>query len=97
MKGLGVALNVYVVGDDGLADAEGRFPGSFGISPSGAVLVRPDGFVGWRAVNAAGAPEDALRQALQTLQAVRGQLQGRTAGCRALPPCRLARKSSSRA
>jgi hypothetical protein len=67
VKGLGVALDVYVVGEDGLADTEGRFPGSFGISPSGAVLVRPDGFVGWRAVTAAGAAEETLRQALQRL------------------------------
>ena len=66
-KGLGVALDVYVVGDDGLTDAGDRFPGSFGISPSGAVLVRPDGFVGWRAVTATDAPEDALRLALQAL------------------------------
>jgi 2-polyprenyl-6-methoxyphenol hydroxylase-like FAD-dependent oxidoreductase len=66
-KGLEVALDVYLVGDDGLTDAEGSFPGAFGISPSGAVLVRPDGFVGWRAVTAADAPEDALRQALQAL------------------------------
>jgi putative polyketide hydroxylase len=66
-KGLGVALDAGVVGSDGLADAGGSFPGSFGISPSGAVLVRPDGFVGWRAVTAADAPEDALRQALRAL------------------------------
>ena len=66
-KGSGVALDVHVVGNDGLADAGGSFPGAFGISPSGAVLVRPDGFVGWRAVTAADAPEDALRQALQVL------------------------------
>ena len=66
-KELGVALDVYLVGDDGLADAGGSFPGAFGISPSGAVLVRPDGFVGWRAVTAADAPEDDLRQALQAL------------------------------
>jgi 2-polyprenyl-6-methoxyphenol hydroxylase-like FAD-dependent oxidoreductase len=66
-KGFGVGLDAYVVGGDGLADAGGSFPGSFGISPSGAVLVRPDGFVGWRAVTAADAPEDVLRQALQAL------------------------------
>ena len=66
-KGFGVGLDVHVVGGDGLADAGGRFPGSFGISPSGAVLVRPDGFVGWRAGSAADAPEDVLRQALQAL------------------------------
>jgi 2-polyprenyl-6-methoxyphenol hydroxylase-like FAD-dependent oxidoreductase len=45
----------------------GPLPGAYGISPSGAVLVRPDGFVGWRAAETAGAPEQALRQALQTL------------------------------
>jgi 2-polyprenyl-6-methoxyphenol hydroxylase-like FAD-dependent oxidoreductase len=66
-EGLGAGLDAYVVGGGGLADAGGRFPGSFGISPSGAALVRPDGFVGWRAVTAADAPEDALRQALQVL------------------------------
>jgi 2-polyprenyl-6-methoxyphenol hydroxylase-like FAD-dependent oxidoreductase len=66
-KELGVTLDVHVVGDDGLADAEGSFLRSFGISPSGAVLVRPDGFVGWRAVTAADAPDNALRQALQAL------------------------------
>jgi hypothetical protein len=31
------------------------------------VVVRPDGFVGWRAVDAADAPEEILRQALQSL------------------------------
>jgi 2-polyprenyl-6-methoxyphenol hydroxylase-like FAD-dependent oxidoreductase len=66
-KELGVDLDVHLVGGDGLADAEGSFPQSFGISPSGAVLVRPDGFVGWRAVTAADAPDNALRQALQAL------------------------------
>jgi len=66
-KGFGVGLDAYVVVGDGLADAGGSFPGSFGISPSGAVLVRPDGFVGWRAVTAADAPEDVLRQALEVL------------------------------
>jgi FAD binding domain len=64
---LGVGLDANVVGGTGLADPEGCFPGAYGISPSGAVLVRPDGFVGWRAPEAASAPEPALRQALQTL------------------------------
>ena len=64
---LGVGLDAHVVGGTGLADPEGCFPGAYGISPSGAVLVRPDGFVGWRAADADSAPEQALRQALQTL------------------------------
>jgi len=67
VKGLGIALDVHVVGGPDLADPEGGFPGAYGISPSGAVLVRPDGFVGWRAADAAGAAEDTLRQALQVL------------------------------
>ena len=76
-KRLGVSLDCHVVGSDGLVDAAGSFPGSFGISLSGAVLVRPDGFVGWRAVTAADAPEDALRQALQVLLC-RGESEGRS-------------------
>jgi 2-polyprenyl-6-methoxyphenol hydroxylase-like FAD-dependent oxidoreductase len=64
---LAVHLDAYVVGETDLADPEGCFPGAYGISPSGAVLVRPDGFVGWRAAGAADAPEQALRQALQRL------------------------------
>jgi 2-polyprenyl-6-methoxyphenol hydroxylase-like FAD-dependent oxidoreductase len=64
---LWVGLDAHVVGGTELADPEGCFPGAYRISPSGAVLVRPDGFVGWRAPQAAGAPEQALRQALQTL------------------------------
>ena len=64
---LGAALDAYLVGGPELADPEGCFPGAYGISPSGAVLVRPDGFVGWRAADAADAAEDTLRQALQML------------------------------
>ena len=64
---LGVALDAHVVGDANLTAAGDGFLEAFRISPSGAVLVRPDGFVGWRAIDAAGAPGKALRQALQTL------------------------------
>jgi len=78
-KELGVALDAHLVGDAGLADADGTggtegtagtgggFPDAYGISPSGAVLVRPDGFVGWRAMGAAEAPARTLREALEAL------------------------------
>ena len=33
---------------------EPEFPAAYGITPSGAVLVRPDGFVAWRAHSAEG-------------------------------------------
>jgi hypothetical protein len=42
-----VRVDMYSVGVD-LGDPEGRFLKTYGISESGAVLVRPDGFVAWR-------------------------------------------------
>ncbi len=45
-------LEVFVVGEDGIADPENAFPGAYGITSSGAVLVRPDGFVAWRGESA---------------------------------------------
>ena len=59
---LGVGLDVHLV-DDGtgdLADTDARFCAAYGISPDGAVLVRPDGFVAWRSADAAGATADGL-------------------------------------
>src|SRR5690348_13147052 len=54
---LGVPLNAHVVGDpqSGFADA-------YGISQAGAVLVRPDGVVAWRAVDAQTDPEVTMRR-----------------------------------
>jgi 2-polyprenyl-6-methoxyphenol hydroxylase-like FAD-dependent oxidoreductase len=45
-----VPVDAYELGGAGdLADPQSRFPEAYGISPSGAVLIRPDGFVAWRA------------------------------------------------
>jgi 2-polyprenyl-6-methoxyphenol hydroxylase-like FAD-dependent oxidoreductase len=63
----GIELDACQVGSGDLRDADERFPGAYGISPSGAVLVRPDGFVGWRAIDAAGASPAALLHVLHTL------------------------------
>ncbi|HZQ65350.1 MAG TPA: FAD-dependent monooxygenase [Gaiellaceae bacterium] len=41
-------LAAFRFGSD-FADASGRFPAAYGVGESGAVLVRPDGFVAWRA------------------------------------------------
>ena len=38
-----------------------------GLAPEGALLIRPDDFVGWRAEELPADPEDALRQALSTI------------------------------
>jgi 2-polyprenyl-6-methoxyphenol hydroxylase-like FAD-dependent oxidoreductase len=50
----------------GLGDPDGAFPEAYGITPAGAVLVRPDGFVAWRAAGADGASAQALTEALDT-------------------------------
>lgn len=63
---LGVALDVKVVGEDDLVDPTGDWTSRYGISEIGACLVRPDGFVAWRATAAAdpSALADALGQVL---------------------------------
>jgi putative polyketide hydroxylase len=45
----------------------GRFEELYGVEPDGAVLVRPDGFVGWRAQRAGKAPTEDLERALATI------------------------------
>ncbi|HEX3864663.1 MAG TPA: FAD-dependent monooxygenase [Stellaceae bacterium] len=49
------AIKVHAIGSGGdITDPEGAWPESYGIEADGAVLVRPDGYVGWRAPTAAG-------------------------------------------
>ncbi|GAB1509962.1 FAD-dependent monooxygenase [Actinophytocola sp. KF-1] len=43
-----LSLTVHRIGTD-VEDPEGRFTKTYGITERGAVLVRPDGFVAWRA------------------------------------------------
>jgi 2-polyprenyl-6-methoxyphenol hydroxylase-like FAD-dependent oxidoreductase len=57
---VGLPIDSHVVGDPEFADA-------YGITSAGAVLVRPDGVVGWRAVDAAGASNDNMRDVLTAL------------------------------
>jgi putative polyketide hydroxylase len=57
----GVALDVQSIGEEGgLVDPGGDFAARYGIEADGAVLVRPDGFVGWRSPSAQPDPVDAL-------------------------------------
>jgi hypothetical protein len=56
---LGVPVDAYRVGDD-VIDPSGRVEAAYGIGRDGAVLVRPDGFVAWRAT----APHPAQRTEL---------------------------------
>ena len=58
----GVPLDGYVIGD-----AASGFADAYGISQAGAVLVRPDGVVAWRAVGAESEPQRVVRRALASV------------------------------
>jgi 2-polyprenyl-6-methoxyphenol hydroxylase-like FAD-dependent oxidoreductase len=60
----GLALDAYCLGKD-LGDPDGRFATAYGISTSGASLVRPDGYVAWRSAGCVAQPEQALDEALR--------------------------------
>jgi 2-polyprenyl-6-methoxyphenol hydroxylase-like FAD-dependent oxidoreductase len=62
----GLDVASYRVGAD-LDDPEGRFAEAYGLANSGAVLVRPDGFIGWRADNLADDPRGLLTRVLGAL------------------------------
>ena len=57
---LGLPLESHVI-------PEAEFPDAYGISGAGAVLVRPDGVVGWRALDGTGASHATLDGALRAL------------------------------
>ena len=60
-----VARRIGVGGD--LVDVDGRWPSAYGVCSSGAVLVRPDGLVCWRAEESVEHPEQALETVLAEL------------------------------
>jgi 2-polyprenyl-6-methoxyphenol hydroxylase-like FAD-dependent oxidoreductase len=66
-KQSGVHLDVHLVGARGLADLSGEFLAAFGMKPTGAVLVRPDGFIAWRSKTAAGASPQRLAGILNSV------------------------------
>jgi putative polyketide hydroxylase len=51
-----VPLDLYRLGKE-IADEDGGFGRACGIGPGGAVLVRPDGYISWRAIDAGAGPE----------------------------------------
>jgi putative polyketide hydroxylase len=63
----GLQLDIYRVGSADLADPENRFCSTYGLSATGACLVRPDGFVGWRAKAIERDPSASLTKALHAL------------------------------
>ena len=59
----GVPLTIYRVGSD-LLDIEGKWSERYGVTAAGAVLLRPDGYIAWRARTAASSAATTLREAL---------------------------------
>ena len=66
---LGIELDVHRIGQDGLQDPSGAFSTAFGLEPSGCALIRPDGFVAWRARAADEASAKSLQTALASVLA----------------------------
>ena len=64
---LGMDLDIHRVGADGLTDPSQGFASAYGIAPTGVVLVRPDGFVAWRAKDGAGASPEQMESVLAKL------------------------------
>ena len=60
----GLPIAAYLVGSPDLQDPAGGFAPAYGLASDGAVLVRPDGFVAWRAKNLVADPQAALTHAL---------------------------------
>jgi putative polyketide hydroxylase len=65
---LGIDLVAYRLGADGdLLDLENGWRAKLGMSAESAVLVRPDGFVGWRASTLPTSPERRLEQVISSI------------------------------
>ncbi|HEY3683641.1 MAG TPA: FAD-dependent oxidoreductase [Streptosporangiaceae bacterium] len=71
----GVPIGVHRIGAD-VRDPDGAWPRTTGLASDGALLVRPDAYVAWRAESApgdpAGALDDAMRRLLGTRELVNG-------------------------
>ncbi|HME76780.1 MAG TPA: FAD-dependent monooxygenase [Mycobacterium sp.] len=65
---LGVPIAVHQIGPaDDILDPDGAWAKATELQPGGALLVRPDDFVGWRADRLPADPESELRQALSAI------------------------------
>jgi 2-polyprenyl-6-methoxyphenol hydroxylase-like FAD-dependent oxidoreductase len=65
----GIQVDAHTIGTGGdFADVDGCWAGQYGVGDEGAVLVRPDGHVGWRAFDSHD-PEERLSSGLQELLA----------------------------
>ncbi|OXM61989.1 MULTISPECIES: FAD-dependent oxidoreductase [Amycolatopsis] len=65
---LGVEVTVHHIGP-GLEDTAARWSACYGVTSSGATLVRPDGFIAWRAPEPPPRPDHELTRVLTALLA----------------------------
>ena len=65
-KKSGLELEAYRVGAD-VRDPSGGFAEAYGLSASGAALIRPDGFIAWRAKAGADDPQIAITRAFDAI------------------------------
>jgi hypothetical protein len=73
-KKTGIPVKAFVVGEDVRFEEEEAFERLFGVKTSGASLIRPDGVVGWRAVERSPHHEEELLHAVaQISSAVKGK------------------------
>jgi 2-polyprenyl-6-methoxyphenol hydroxylase-like FAD-dependent oxidoreductase len=64
---LGLPLDAHQIERGALRDPQQRFADAYGVSPTGAVLVRPDGFVAWRAMDGSDASAATMREVFASL------------------------------
>ncbi|MBI2735289.1 MAG: FAD-dependent monooxygenase [Rhodospirillales bacterium] len=64
----GIDVAPILVGNGGLQPADERWRETYGIDEGGAVLVRPDGYVGWRSASGVSDPAAALTKAMDAIQ-----------------------------
>jgi putative polyketide hydroxylase len=62
---LGIELAAFAIGHDGVQDPSGGFEPAYGLGSKGCVLVRPDGFVAWRARGSDASPPQRLASVLR--------------------------------
>jgi 2-polyprenyl-6-methoxyphenol hydroxylase-like FAD-dependent oxidoreductase len=58
---MGIDLEIHQIGNSLIAEDQ-RWYQAYGVTATGAVIVRPDGFIAWRAKTAMAAPEQLLKQ-----------------------------------
>ncbi len=67
-KSNGIDVAPITVGNGELKPVDGRWRETYGIDETGAVLVRPDGYVAWRSARAAADPMRTLARAVSAIQ-----------------------------